>query len=306
MISDFLSFDFETADAKNTAPCSLGITIVKNGFIRSTDNYLIDPDCEFSKNATRVHGITPEDVALAPFFPEVWETVSELFESMPVVAHNISFDATVLRKSLDRYRIPVPFMEMYDTYALARKKLSDVKNYKLDTLCNRFGIPLLNAHDSGCDSAATAALFLRLQEIDDCTVHSQPKTRDFYTFRSQKRSRFNSDSPIYQYPDVDYDDADICFIGKRFVITGTVYGYSRNKLIDIIQSAGGCVTEGLSSKTDYLVVGMQDMTVVKDRDNAKSGKILKAEKLREETGHIKIISAKSFIASLESEVDNVD
>jgi len=43
--------------------------------------------------------------------------------------------------------------------------------------------------------------------------------------------------------------------GKTFVITGTLPTLKRDEAKEIIQNAGGKVTNSVSSKTDYLVVG---------------------------------------------------
>jgi len=40
-----------------------------------------------------------------------------------------------------------------------------------------------------------------------------------------------------------------------FVITGTFKNYKRNELIELIESLGGKVSESVSRKTDYLLIG---------------------------------------------------
>ena len=40
-----------------------------------------------------------------------------------------------------------------------------------------------------------------------------------------------------------------------FVVTGTLPTYSRDQVKALIQEAGGKVTDSVSKKTDYLVVG---------------------------------------------------
>ena len=42
---------------------------------------------------------------------------------------------------------------------------------------------------------------------------------------------------------------------KRFVITGTIEGYSRNELKEIIESYGGLTSDSVSKKTDIVIVG---------------------------------------------------
>lgn len=48
---------------------------------------------------------------------------------------------------------------------------------------------------------------------------------------------------------------DNFFTGKTFVLTGTLSNLSREDASDMIISAGGKVTSGVSSKTDYLIAG---------------------------------------------------
>ena len=42
---------------------------------------------------------------------------------------------------------------------------------------------------------------------------------------------------------------------KRFVITGTIEGYSRDELKEIIESYGGLTSDSVSKKTDIVIVG---------------------------------------------------
>mgnify|MGYP000489148386 FL=1 len=45
------------------------------------------------------------------------------------------------------------------------------------------------------------------------------------------------------------------FTDKRVVITGTITGYTRNELKDIIEKMGGKVSGSVSKNTDYVIVG---------------------------------------------------
>ena len=55
--------------------------------------------------------------------------------------------------------------------------------------------------------------------------------------------------------------------GLTFVITGTLDGYTRDEITDLIKRHGGRVTESVSSKTDYLVCGKEPGSKL---DKAKS------------------------------------
>ena len=50
-------------------------------------------------------------------------------------------------------------------------------------------------------------------------------------------------------------DQDLQFAGKTFVLTGTLPTLKRDEAKDLIQQAGGKVTNSVSAKTDYVIVG---------------------------------------------------
>ena len=49
-------------------------------------------------------------------------------------------------------------------------------------------------------------------------------------------------------------DSDI-FTGRKFVITGSIEGYSRNDIKKVIEMYKGSVSESVSKKTDVVIVG---------------------------------------------------
>lgn len=55
--------------------------------------------------------------------------------------------------------------------------------------------------------------------------------------------------------DLSERSENLPFIGKTFVITGTLPTYSRDEAKAFIESLGGKVTDSVSKKTDYLVLG---------------------------------------------------
>ena len=60
---------------------------------------LVKPTVPISEGAARVHGITSDELASAPTWPEIYSQVRQLLKDQLVVAHNISFDARLLRQT---------------------------------------------------------------------------------------------------------------------------------------------------------------------------------------------------------------
>ena len=139
------------------------LAIVIDGKIAETKRILINPEAPFSPIASRIHGITSEDVVNAPTFPEVWQEVYACLTKYPVVAHNVSFDIGVLFKVADRYNLDVPSFTYYCTMAESIRHLH-ADNGKLETICAHIGVALEKHHDSAADAQACANIMLCLLE----------------------------------------------------------------------------------------------------------------------------------------------
>ena len=161
-MSRFVAFDVETPNTFHSRICAVGLTVVENGKVLDTVSFLVNPETDFSWANTRIHGISEYDVLYAPTFPELWRELGPLLRSGVVAAHNAAFDMRVLRETLNSYEIYEPPLSGVCTLRLSRKFLPGSPNYRLDTLCGRYGIPLRH-HDAGSDSAACAELLALIE-----------------------------------------------------------------------------------------------------------------------------------------------
>jgi len=183
-LSDITVFDVETPNMRNDCICSIGFTYIQNGLIIGTDHILINPDTNFDPINISIHGITPSMVADAPFFPEVWEQYKHLFESSLIIAHNANFDLCVLDKTLNRYDIKANPIFFACTLELSKTFVPIVKNYKLSTLCDKFGIEIVQCHNAANDSLCCAELLLTLVEEYNILLDDYIKN---YTFNNIKQ-----------------------------------------------------------------------------------------------------------------------
>ncbi|WP_232229190.1 3'-5' exonuclease [Paenibacillus zanthoxyli] len=155
---DFVAIDFETANAGRASACALGLVEVKGGIIVSEQAWLINPKQRFDRRNIAIHGITPEMVAGQPTFRELWPVIEPLIYGKNIVAHNASFDMSVLRYGLDQCSLPYPSFQYWCTYLLSKKMLADLGSYRLNILAEYFGISL--RHHDALEDARTAALIL--------------------------------------------------------------------------------------------------------------------------------------------------
>ena len=107
-----------------------------------------------------MHEITPQDVAEAPRWKEIWGEVAALLQDNVVVAHNAAFDMTVLRSTLAGHGLPHPSFQYFCSVSMSRKIWPGRSSYGLRPMCDMHGIHFKH-HRAGNDAEATAELVLR-------------------------------------------------------------------------------------------------------------------------------------------------
>ncbi|MFA8434881.1 MAG: 3'-5' exonuclease [Marinifilaceae bacterium] len=158
---NFTAIDFETANGKRNSACAMGLVRVENGQITEEKSWLIQPpELYFHPINIQIHGITAENVMGEPSFEDIWSELHPYFEDQLVIAHNASFDMSVLRACLQTYDIGFPRMEYLCTVQLSKQIWPQMINHKLNTMADYFGIPLQH-HDAMDDTRACAKIALK-------------------------------------------------------------------------------------------------------------------------------------------------
>ena len=152
-------FDTETTGMNfNGRDKSEGHRIIEIGCVelidrRPTERYFhrfLNPEQAIDPDAIRVHGITNERVA-----------------KEPTIAHNMPFDQSFFNREFDLagvgYKLEDRF-RLLDTLELARKKISGISRFSLDSLCKYYGIDNSNRtlHGALLDSQLLAEVYLKL------------------------------------------------------------------------------------------------------------------------------------------------
>lgn len=74
-------------------------------------NSLVQSDVPITPGASRIHGITAEDIADAPRWADVWERVHRLLAERgypPLVIYNAAYDRGIIRQCCARAGLPIP------------------------------------------------------------------------------------------------------------------------------------------------------------------------------------------------------
>ncbi|WP_110953382.1 3'-5' exonuclease [Anaerosinus massiliensis] len=153
---NFVAIDFETANYKRNSACSVAVVEVKDGKIFDSYYALIKPpNLEFEYTNIQIHGITPNDVRDKPNFAQIWRDLKPCLQNKIVVAHNASFDMSVLKSCIQEYHLEPPKFHHFCTVHIAKKVWPELENHKLGTLGQYFHIDF--HHHNALDDARTCA-----------------------------------------------------------------------------------------------------------------------------------------------------
>ncbi|RCW74998.1 3'-5' exonuclease [Saliterribacillus persicus] len=155
---NYVAIDFETANQSRYSPCAVGLVVFNKEKILEEYYTLINPNMEFDPYNTMIHGITEEDVTDAPTFDEIWGELYSYLNNHVSIAHNASFDMSVLRHTLDHFEITHPKIEYLCTCIISKIVWPGLINYKLNTIAELKNITF-NHHNAIEDARAAAKLF---------------------------------------------------------------------------------------------------------------------------------------------------
>lgn len=307
---NFVTIDFETADVYRNSPCEVGLTFVEDNEIVDTKSWLIKPQCwpKFNAFCYNVHGIKPDDVKTAPTFDELWPELKEHLNNQNVIAHNASFDFSVLKETLDTYGLEYPDLQYACSYIFSKQAFPDEFSYGLSFLCAINGIKF-DHHRAASDSYATAALSLKIfsdygimnfdQLSETLKTRIGKMTAGQYTSCITKRDYSNRTKlDMSQFkPDSSKENPDSVFYQKKIVFTGTLNGMVRKDAFQAIVDIGGIVSDKLTTDVDFLIVGQHNYAVV-DKMTGLSGKQKKAVAYSEKGYPIEIVPEDFFYRNL--------
>lgn len=172
-MTDWTSLTYAVVDVEGNGQqppdlVELAVVPIVGGVIQEPSSWLVKPERPIKYFATRIHGISTQDVANAPSFETITDEVRQALDVPALVAHNAHVDTDVLKRQLPRWDVP----EVFDTLKLARRLLPNQPGYKLGMLVRALnlaeGLPNdLTPHRAAYDALVTARLFVRLVTITE-------------------------------------------------------------------------------------------------------------------------------------------
>ena len=304
---NFVAIDLETANNDRNSICQIGITEVVDGVLQPSKSWLVQPEGnDYDSFNIMIHGITPEDTANSPKFPDVWKEVYPYLKDKVVVAHNTSFDMYALRDAFNFYQMEYPTFDYFCTLRIAKYIVKGCYSYSLDKVLEHLGIDFEGHHKADNDSVGCAKLLLKCLEMDGSTLDELESKYNFHrgkfapnTFIAQLSKNHSLTKSqmldsLEEHPEL-IDEGNY-FYDKNVCFTGTCLYGVRKELLQKIKDIGGIPSDSVTKKTDVLVVGQQDYRKVDD--SGMSNKQKKALDLLAKGQDIEILSEAEFLSRI--------
>lgn len=304
-MASFVAIDFETANESRSSACALGWAIFEDGSVVDAGSTLIAPGIEpdeWSDFNIAVHGITPADVRAAAAFPAAWEALVERADGRPLVAHYAAFDMGVLRAELERYQLSPAPLRYACSAVMARYAWPELLSVSLPLIARHLGIGLVH-HDPHSDALACGSVAVAAtRQLGAVDLEGALKRASIGWGEIQGDLRWRpSGLSALRLEDMtarqsDFDPSHPLY-GKVVAFTGALASMTRREAFQRVLDRGGDPDEGVTKRTNILVVGEQDLAKLAVGE-AMSAKQRKAAAMRAKGADIQLISEMDFLESL--------
>jgi DNA polymerase-3 subunit epsilon len=217
----FVAFDTESTGhgpADKHAIVEIGAVRIVNGVVTETFETLVNPGREIPPFVSRLHGITDSMVENAPDIKSALLDCGgflDFIASDPLVAHNAPFDMTFMNAAVVKLTGRKLPNTVIDTLRIARKRLPELRNHRLETVAEHYNIHF-PAHTALGDALMAAGIFTEclladlgagVSDVEEFCKKYKFEYRNSITERTadlfDKRKRFK---PLRRS---DYFDSDV-------------------------------------------------------------------------------------------------
>lgn len=235
---------------------------------------------------TSLTGITDEMLSVSMDTPIVLKKFLDFVGNCILIGHNVNFDINFLYDKIEQYCNYYLSNDFIDTMRLSRKILPDLKHHRLSDLTEHYNILVENTHRAEDDALITQACYRHLfLDVAD----QYDNLNDFKKLFSKRH--YDAKACGFQTKTEGVDTSHPLY-GKVCVFTGTLEKMIRKEAMQIVADLGGINADGVTKKTNYLILGNNDYcTSIK---GGKSSKQKKAEKLKLDGQDIEIIPENVF------------
>ena len=263
---------------------------IRNGEITDKFVSFIKPSESIPSFITDLTGITDDMVNDSPKIYDVIGNFKDFIGNDVIVGHNVTFDIRFLNEQEDFLN------DYFDTLSTSRKLLPNMPHHRLKDLIAYFNILTDKLHRSLEDCLATHKVFCCLRDLQKETgINLMPKSLTGNKKRFDLRALASDGSMV---------DEDNYFYGRRCCFTGVLEKYTRKEAGQMVVNVGGICDNGVTAKTNYLILGNNDYcSSIKD---GKSNKQKKAEELILKGFDLQILDENTFYSLISETNINED
>ncbi len=166
--------DIETTGLNEQTCEIIEIGAVKIVDRQCTETYhsFVSPRNAIPVEITKLTGIDDSMVAQAPTIDTVMKQFLDFCGSVPLVAHNSSFDLGFIRIAAMNLGVKI-INPVIDTLALSRELLPKLKRHKLKSVADHLGIMMKKQHRAVEDAQTTGHILLKLfEQLNENGIHT--------------------------------------------------------------------------------------------------------------------------------------
>ncbi len=287
-VKDFTAIDLETTGLSPDYDSIIELAAIRYRDGKPTDRYsqLVNPGFGLDEFITELTGITDDMLEGSPEIEKVLPDYLSFIGDDIIVGHNVNFDVNFVYDNCINQHLPPFRNDFIDTMRMARRLHKDWPNHKLDTMLSRLDVGDRTLHRALNDTELTAECYLQMTNDPNFAAamstawHGGPSAKDIVA----QEGFLDESSPLF---------------GKVCVFTGALEGMTRKEAMQIVANIGGICGDGVTKKTNYLILGNNDYCAsIKD---GKSSKQKKAEKLILEGADLQIIPESVFFDMISSD-----
>jgi len=281
-VSNFVTIDFETANAELDSICQVGVVRFENGIAKEQFVSLVNPQSYFSSMNMAIHGIDEIKVKNAPIFQDVYHEIIRLFQGDIVISHG-RFDFNCMDFATYVNQLEMPNNDWLNSQKIVRRALPQFsqKGYSLQNVAQYFSLNT-NPHDALDDALTCGIIVNKLLEVSKTHISDWREL-----IKTPLTSRGVTVSPQNIEPNPDGE-----FYGENIIFTGTL-SIIRAEAQMLAAEVGFNVHNNIRKDTTYLIVGEEYLGA--NQDHEKSTKQLKVEEMISKGQKVRILSEKDFL-----------
>ena len=189
-VNDYCVMDLETTSKfiQSAKIIEIGLLRVRNGKVVEEFNKLVNPRIKIPYGATLVNHITNEMVASAGDIDDIIdEAISFIGTDIVVGYNNASYDMNIVYDVYKELRGLFFVNDYIDVKHVAMRSLTDIDNYKLETICNYYRLDTSGEHRALKDCYLTKECYDKLfsEYGNDVFISRSDKSGKSHSSRKQ-------------------------------------------------------------------------------------------------------------------------